>query len=97
MKTNPWVTVLIAALFLNAAATAVLSFTYVRSMSALVRLQAQRVRVTQELAVFQSLVNDTVEYSKRNPAVLPALRSLGFTPAKGASIPVPKTPAQPNP
>ncbi len=95
MKTNPLVSVLIAALFINTAATAIFTYQYMRALHNLSVRQYQRARISQGVATFQSLVSDTVEYSKKNPAVLPALRVLGISPAKNnPSAPTPQTPGK---
>jgi len=89
MKSNPVTSLLLAVLFVNAAFTALMTFNYVRSMRALQTLQVQRAAMTRELNIFNSLVNDTLEYSKRNPAVEPVLQSIGLKPGR------PAAPAQP--
>jgi hypothetical protein len=89
MKSNPLTSLLMAVLFVNAVFTALMTFNYVRSISTLQILQVQRATMTRELNVFNSLVNDTLEYSKRNPAVEPVLQSIGLKSARTA------TPAQP--
>lgn len=78
MKSNPVTSLLMAVLFVNAVFTALMTFNYVRSMRALQTLQTQRAVMTRELNIFNALVNDTLEYSKRNPAVEPVLQSIGL-------------------
>lgn len=80
MKSNPVTSLLMAVLFVNAVFTALMTFNYVRSMRAMQTLQVQRGVMTRELNIFNALVNDTLEYSKRNPAVEPVLQSLGLKP-----------------
>lgn len=89
MKSNPVTSLLMAVLFVNAVFTALMTFNYVRSMRTLQTLQGQRAVMTRELNIFNALVNDTLEYSKRNPAVEPILQNLGLKPNR------PATPAQP--
>lgn len=75
MKTNPVVSVLLAIALLNAGATAVLAYQYNQQLGQLTRLQAQRNRVNQEIEIFRALLNDSLEYSKRNPALESVLKS----------------------
>lgn len=89
MKSNPITNLLLAVLFVNAVFTALMTFNYVRSMRTLQTLQLQRAAMTRDLNVFNSLVSDTLEYSKRNPAVEPVLQSIGLKTTRNAA------PAQP--
>ncbi len=89
MKSNPITSLLLAVLFVNAAFTALMTYNYVQSIRTLQTLQVQRAAMNRELNVFNSLVNDTLEYSKRNPAVEPVLQSIGLKPTHTAA------PAQP--
>jgi hypothetical protein len=75
MKTNQPVALLMALLFVSVACTTVFSYLYVRSVGQLQNLQVQRMGVGLQLNRFQSLINDTIEYSKRNPEILPLLQS----------------------
>jgi len=85
MKSNPVTNLLLAVLFVNAVFTALMTFNYVRTMRTLQTLQFQRAALTRELNIFNSLVNDTLEYSKRNSAVEPALQSLGLKTSRTAA------------
>lgn len=89
MKHNPLISLLLTVLFVNAVFAALLTYDYMRSMRALQTLQLQRTVMTRELNIFNSLVNDTLEYSRRNPAVEPVLQTLGLKSGRT------NTPAQP--
>jgi hypothetical protein len=75
MKRNPWHAILLALLVMNTAGTALLSLRYYLGVRQLQQLQAQ---VNFEMNVFRAIISDTVEYSKKNPAVLPVLQSSGI-------------------
>lgn len=75
MKMNPVISVLLVVALLNAGATAVLAYQYNQQLGNLARLQLQRSRVNQEIEIFRSLLNDSLEYSRRNPALEPVLKS----------------------
>jgi hypothetical protein len=94
MKNNSLAILLVGILALSVVATAVLSFTYVRSMRQLLTLQAYSDRIRQSLTVMRGLAADSVEYSKRNPGMEPILESVGIkmrpdaqTPSASNSIP----------
>lgn len=78
MKSNSVVSLLMAILFINVAVTAYLAYDLVQTTRIQERLARQRAQVQQEWELFQRLVNDTLEYSKRNPAIDPVLQSLGL-------------------
>jgi hypothetical protein len=75
MKRNPWHAILLAFLVMNTAGTALLSLRYYLGVRKLQQLQAQ---VNFEMNVFRAIITDTVEYSKKNPAILPVLQSAGI-------------------
>lgn len=75
MKMNPVISVLLVVALLNAGVTAVLAYQYNQQLGNLARLQLQRSRVNQEIEIFRSLLNDSLEYSRRNPTLEPVLKS----------------------
>jgi len=89
MKSNPVTSLLLVVLFVNAVFTALMTFNYVQSIRTLQTLQIQRAAMSRELNVFNSLVTETLEYSKRNPAIEPVLQSIGVKTSRAAN------PAQP--
>jgi hypothetical protein len=89
MKNNSLAVLLVGILGLSVVATAALSFTYVRSTRKLLFLSAHADRIKQSLAIMRSLASDSVEYSKREPAMEPILESVGIKLRNdaGASVP----------
>jgi hypothetical protein len=76
---------LVGALFLEAVFAALFSIQYVRNVTLIQNLQNQRAKVNREMAIFQSLVNEAVEYRKKNSSidvVLQALNSTTNTPSQ---------------
>ena len=81
---------LLGVLLLNALATALLSLQYIRSVRYLQGVQqGQRLMINREIAVFRALVNDALEYGKRNPTILPLLPGNEPKPAKPIASPKP--------
>lgn len=63
-----------------------LSFQYVQLTRELNRSQAALAQIEIRQNRIKALVNECVEYSQRNPAILPLLQSIGIKPANaGAS------------
>ena len=77
---------------LSILATASLAFYYVRSVQKLNRLQFQTAIINRNRALVNALVSESVEYSKRNPAIDPILQAVGVKPKSGApqSLPASK-------
>jgi hypothetical protein len=84
MKNTPLTTILLGALTLSALASVVLCWLYISNTRELRTLQSQASLINNNRTVITALANDTVEYSKKNPAVDPILESLGLKPAKSA-------------
>jgi len=78
MRKDWFASVLVAVLFIGAAAAVVASFQVGFSTRPLRRLQPQAVAFQARLNIAQALLNDTLEYSKRNPAIDPLLQSLNL-------------------
>ena len=78
MRKDWFASVLVAVLFVGAAAAVVAAFQVGFSTRALRRLQPQAVAFQARLNIAQALLNDTLEYSKRNPAIDPLLQSLNL-------------------
>jgi len=60
------------------------------------RLQGQYQKLQATMAGMQSLVNETIEYSRRNPDVDPLLFQYNLKPRAGTNVP-PNTPGTPRP
>ena len=69
---------LVVSLFIAAAISAVFAIRYVFETRSLRQIQSTVVAINNRLAFAQSLLNDTLEYSKRNPAIDPLLQSLNM-------------------
>lgn len=83
---NPLAAILVAALLACGALSVVFAFVYSFGTRDLRRLQPQVTVVNTRLNLAQALLNDTLEYSKRNPAVDPILHSLKLKPVE-ATVP----------
>ncbi|MEW6157276.1 MAG: hypothetical protein AB1813_07575 [Verrucomicrobiota bacterium] len=80
MKNNLAGAVLASLLVLLVAATALFSYSYIRSVQKMQHLQVQSAMINFQRNRVQALANDTLEYSKRNPAIDPLLQSIGLKP-----------------
>ena len=91
MKSHFWGTALLGVLLLNAVVAAALSLQYIRSIRYLQNVQqAQRLTINREIAVFRALMNDALEYGKRNPTILPLLPGVEVKPSPAKPITTPK-------
>jgi hypothetical protein len=90
MKNSPLITTLLALLAASALASAALCGFYVSYTRQYRALQTQAAMVQHNRMMFNTLLNDVVEYSKRNPAINPILDSLKTRPAAAASKPAAK-------
>ena len=89
MKNESFAAFLVGTFSVCAVAGLVLSANYFFSTRTLRRLQPQAIACQARLNIAQALLNDTLEYSKRNPAIDPLLRSLNL---KTNSAPAPAAP-----
>jgi len=85
MKNSPLLTILLGALVLSALASAVMCCMFISTTRQLRTLETQNALINNNRAVVNSLLNDTIEYSKRNPAILPVLESVGWKPSGAAA------------
>jgi len=76
LKKESFAAFLVGTFSVCAVAGAVLSANYCFSTRTLRRLQPQALAQQARLNLAQALLNDTIEYSKRNPDIEPLLRSL---------------------
>ncbi|MEO5804724.1 MAG: hypothetical protein ABIR24_14460 [Verrucomicrobiota bacterium] len=70
--------ILTGLLFLSAALSAVCAVLYVRGSGELRGLQTQAAAIDNNRNLTRALATDAMEYSKRNPAIDPILRSVGL-------------------
>jgi len=94
MKSHPLVNLLLVALFVNAAASVLFSYQYVRSMRKAQQFQIQRNQISYEMSAFEALLNETWEYGKRNPKIDPVLQSIGLKAKAAAPTNAPQTRAK---
>ncbi len=92
MKNNPFAATLVCLLFISAAISATFAIRYGFWTRDARRLQPRVMAINNTLALAQSLLNDTLEYSKHNPAIDPLLQSLNMK-----TNPVPGAAASPPP
>ena len=86
MKNSSLTTILLGALTVSALASIVLCWSYITNTRQIRGMQARTIWMNNNRAAVNSLLNDTIEYSKRNPAVIPVLESVGWkAPAKSAT------------
>ena len=91
MKNNQLTTILLGLLTLSALASVVLCWLYISNTRQLRGIQAQVAAINNRNVAVQSLANEAMEYSKRNPAIDPLLVSVGLKPGKAAPADVPKS------
>jgi hypothetical protein len=84
MKNNPLTTILLGVLTISALLSVGLCWRYISNTRELHALQTQATIINNNRAVINALANDTVEYSKKNPAIEPILESVGLKPGKSA-------------
>ena len=84
MKNNPLTTVLLGVLTVSALLSVGFCWRYVSNTRELRTLQTQASLINNNRTMINSLANDAVEYSKKNPAIDPILESVGLKPSKSA-------------
>ena len=92
MRNNVLTQLLVGLVALSVLATSGLAFYYVRSVQKLNRLQLQSAVINRNRGLVNSLATETLEYSKRNPAIDPVLQSVGIKPKPAGSVPMPPAP-----
>lgn len=85
MKNNPLTTVLLGVLTCSALASVVLCYLFVTNTRQKNSLQSQANLIVYNRNFVGALVNDALEYSKKNPDIDPILESLRLKPGKSAS------------
>lgn len=73
---DPATTLLSAVMILSACATAALCFWYLQCTRRHNALQHEVEVITRNRTVMQGMLNDAMEYSKTNPAILPVLQNV---------------------
>jgi hypothetical protein len=86
MKNNPLTTVLLGTLAISAIWSAILCIQFVSNSRELRAMQVEAASINHQQMTAQAILNDAVEFSKKNPAIDPLLETLGV---KKASTPAP--------
>jgi hypothetical protein len=92
MNKSSATTVLLVVLLISALASVLFCGLYIRSAMRMRDVQRGMASAQAYRNLFMSLVNDTMEYSKKNPAVDPILEAAGIKP-KTAPAPLANKPA----
>ncbi len=88
MNRNPATTALLVILVVSALCSVAFCGLYVRDAMRLRDLQRNTANIQMYRNSMLALINDTLEYSKKNPSIDPILEAAGFKPKAGA----PQTP-----
>jgi hypothetical protein len=91
-KPNRWSALLVAGALALSMVTVGLSLIYALNVRSLSRLRSQAVLINNDKLLLQSLLNDCVEYSKRNPAIDPLLQEFRVKPKTAAEEAPARTP-----
>jgi hypothetical protein len=96
MKRSPLMTILLAATTAMALLSLFLCWSFISSARQLRNIQTQIAIMNNNRQIIQVLAAESIEYSKKNPAINPILEWVGARPRTGATngMPVqPNTPA----
>jgi hypothetical protein len=88
MRNNQIAVVLAGLLLVSTLITAFLTIRYTLSVRKLQAYAARAVQANSSRSLVQSLINDTLEYSKKNPDINPLLQEVGVKPGGKVSAPV---------
>ena len=94
MKNNGTTTILNWALALAVVGVAIGALNNYFKTSEARLLQAKIMNFQNNQAIMNNLINDTLQYSQRNPAIDPILEAIGAKPAKNAPAATPKPAAK---
>ena len=89
MRNNSFTALLVGLLFISAVAASVQVLRLSFATRDLRRIQPRVIEINSHLNVAQALLNDTLEYSKHNPAIDPLLQSMNFKTNSTAGAPGP--------
>src|SRR6266536_6642780 len=97
IKNYPGAVALVTALFLSALASCWFAVWWFLGARELQALEFQYQSMNQISAAVQSLANDAMEFSRRNPAIDPLLQQFDLKPKPvSAAVPAAPTPAAPS-
>ena len=89
MKNNPLTTILLAALAISAIWSAILCVQLIRNSGEMRAMQGQLMFINNRQTADTAVLNEAVEYSKKNPAIDPILEALGIKTSAAAATPGP--------
>jgi hypothetical protein len=95
IKSNPLAVLLVTVLFLSALVSSWCSVRWFFGAKELQSMEYQFQSLNRISAAMQSLANDAMEYSRRNPAIDPVLAQFDLKPRPGAPPPVTQPPLKP--
>ena len=72
--------ILVTLIFFSALFSSLCVYLYIKGTGELRGLQAQAARIENSRNLLRALAGESVEYSKRNPAINPLLQSVGLNP-----------------
>lgn len=78
MNRDPITVLLAAALLVSVTATAGLCYWYLQCVREHQQAQEEVARINRNKALIQALATESLEYSRKNPALTPILQSLGI-------------------
>jgi hypothetical protein len=85
MKNSPLTTVLLGVLGISALLSLVFCWSYMTNAREFRQLQTQATFINGRQAAMNALLNDALEYSKKNPQIDPILEAAGLKPRAGAA------------
>ncbi len=94
VKKNPMLLAMIGLLGFAAVIAGLLAFFWGTNMREFRRLQAQANYINTQRARAQAVLNEAMEYSKKNPAIDPILQSIGAKPRPNMPAPSVTPPAK---
>jgi hypothetical protein len=86
MKNSPFNAIFLAAVLVSSLWSVYLCYTFISRARELRELQARANVFNYKQAVLQAMVNDAIEYGKKNPAIDPLLESLGVKQRANSSV-----------
>jgi hypothetical protein len=87
MNRDPVSMILAGLLLVSVTATAGLCYWYLQCTRHNQQAQAQIAQLNANRARMQSLANESAEYARRNPAIIPVLQTLGMRPRSETNSP----------
>jgi pantoate kinase len=93
MKNNLATAILLGVLAVSALSSVVMCWMYISNTREIRSLQGQATLINNRRAAINSLANDCLKYSERNPAIDPILHAAGVKAPRTGTIPATNKPA----